>query len=292
MTHRLNPTDRNYTNLLRDIVCNGDDVPNRTGIGTRSVLGRQLHYDLSKGFPIVSIKKTAWKKAVAETLWFLSGDCTNISGLVQTDRDGNTVDATNIWKPWQKNENGYLGPIYGFQWRHWASHSGKTYAPDAEIDQIHNAIKRLKSHPDCRRNIVTAWNPDDIPDMALPPCHVLFQFTARNGKLHLHMYQRSCDVPIGVPFNMIGYGTILLVVAKLVGLDPGTFIHTLHDAHIYENQMDGVQTILERASDVVGLPHPQLVIHGEHKSIADFQLSDFELVGYEPLPAIKFPVAV
>ncbi len=281
----MNNFDNNYQNILKTIIERGEKVPNRTGIDTISVLGMQHHYDLSEGFPVLTTKKVLWEKAIAETLWFLSGECHNIAGLVQENREGKTIDARNIWDKWA-DEDGNLGRVYGTQWRSWKGADGK------EVDQFDNAVWLIRNDPSSRRNIVTAWNPSELEDMALPPCHLQYQFTARNGKLHLHMHQRSCDVPIGVPFNIVGYAAILAMVAKLTGLERGQFIHTMHDAHIYENQIPGVWKMLDNVTGGGQREAPELRIHGDQKKIEDFKLSDFELVGYDPHPFVKIPVAV
>ena len=269
--------DITYLNLLQDVINNGERVTNRTGVETISLLGAQARYDLADGFPALVSKKLAWKKSIAEMLWFISGKCDFIEGL-------DAMGAGGIWRPWALTEDGYLGPIYGRQWRNWDCRG--------HWDQLTQVIDQIKAGSDSRRLIVSAWNVSQIDDMALPPCHVLFQFTVRSGKLHLQLYQRSCDLPIGGPFNICQYAALLCMVAKLSSLEPGTFIHTIHDAHIYTDQLDGVREQLSRKFAASSLAAPKLTIHGEQQTIDDFELDDFELVNYNPLPRIKFPVAV
>lgn len=282
--------DRTYLQMMLDVIADGEHVENRTGTDSVSVLGYQAKYDLEDGFPLLTTKKVNWKFPIAEMLWFISGKCDDIQGLVQTDRDGNEIDGRFIWDKWA-DENGKLGPVYGVNWRHWISMERDTVAHvGVFVDQLQTSIDMLKTSPGSRRNIVTSWQPADVPDQALPPCHVLFKFTARNGKLHTHMWQRSLDIPIGGPFNICQYAALTMMVAKLCGLEPGVFTHSIDDAHIYVNQTDGCQTQLAR--DPWKHKAPKLIIHGDQQTIDDFRLEDFELVGYNHEPFIKFPVAV
>ena len=291
MTMLTNVHDQTYANLLVSVLKNGEHVTNRTGEDTISLLGVQAKYDLSKGIPAMTLRKFAWEKSLAEMLWFISGQCYKLDGLVQTNRAGEVVDARNIWEPWA-TDGGRLGPIYGAQWREWYGHQYDDFAIDGvEIDQLANVVEQIKAKSTSRRLIVSAWNAVEIESMALPPCHTLFQFTVRNNKLHLQLYQRSCDLPIGGPFNIFQYSTLLLMVAKLANLEPGTFTHTIHDAHIYVNQIEQVKEVISRAYSSTH-PAPKLIIHGVQETIDDFKLENFELCGYTHDPHIKIPVAV
>lgn len=260
-----------YEDLLRDVISMGTDKSDRTGTGTRSVFGPQLRFDLSKGFPLITTKKVFTKGIVAELLWMLSGD-TNSKTLEKQGVD--------IWKEWA-DEEGELGPIYGHQWRSWLASDG------TEIDQITSVIESIRSNPDSRRHIVSAWNVGDIEDMALPPCHAFFQFYVVDGKLSCQLYQRSADLFLGVPFNIASYALLTHMIAQQTDLEVGEFIHTFGDAHIYSNHFDQVQKQLSR------LPrnYPTLKLK-KAKSIFDYKLTDVSFEGYDPHGAIKAPVAV
>lgn len=263
---------KQYHDLLRHILTNGTLKDDRTGTGTMSVFGYQMRFNLSNGFPLLTTKKVHLKSIIYELLWFLSGN-TNIKYLNE--------NKVTIWDEWA-DKNGDLGPIYGHQWRSWTSPDGKV------IDQISNLISSIKTNPDSRRLIVTAWNPGEIQNMALPPCHILFQFYVANGKLSCQLYQRSADVFIGVPFNIASYALLTLMVAQVTNLVPGEFVHTFGDAHIYLNHMEQVNLQLSRTFK----PLPQMNLNPEVKDIFSFNYSDFALNGYDPFPAIKASVAV
>ncbi|MGW8431170.1 thymidylate synthase [Curtobacterium citreum] len=261
-----------YEDLLRDVLTTGTHKDDRTGTGTRSVFGRQIRYDLSKGFPLLTTKKVHFKSVAIELLWFLQGS-TNVAWLQE--------NGVRIWNEWA-DENGDLGPVYGHQWRSWPDHDGGT------IDQIQQVIDQLATNPDSRRIIVSAWNPADVPNMALPPCHALFQFYVADGKLSCQLYQRSADMFLGVPFNIASYALLTHMVAQQTGYDVGEFIWTGGDTHIYDNHVEQVNEQLSR--DV--RPLPQLVINRKPQSIFDYQFEDFDVVGYDPHPLIKGAVAV
>ena len=263
---------KQYLDVLREIRGKGVQKDNRTKYETLSVFGRQMRFDLSEGFPVVTTKKLHLKSIIVELLWFLRGD-TNIKFL----HDHNV----KIWDEWA-DKDGNLGPVYGYQWRSWPTPDGK------HIDQISAVVERIKQKPNDRRLIVSAWNPADVAKMALPPCHCLFQFYVANGKLSCLLYQRSCDMFLGVPFNIASYALLTMMVAEVTGLQPGEFIHTLGDAHIYLNHFDQVDLQLTRETR----PLPKMLIKRKVKSIFDYTLEDFELVGYDPHPAIKAEVAV
>ncbi len=263
---------KQYLDALREIREEGVRKQDRTGVGTVSVFGRQMRFDLSKGFPVVTTKKLHLKSIIVELLWFLRGD-TNIKFLHD--------HGVTIWDAWADKE-GNLGPVYGHQWRSWPAPDGKT------IDQITNLIERIKSKPNDRRLIVSAWNVADIDKMKLPPCHCLFQFYVANGKLSCQLYQRSCDMFLGIPFNIASYALLTMMIADVVGLQPGEFIHTLGDAHIYLNHLDQVNLQLSREPR----PLPMMIIKRKVDSIFDYRLEDFELLGYDPHPGIKAPIAV
>lgn len=263
---------QNYLDLLQHILDNGTDKTDRTGTGTRSVFGYQLRYDLSKGFPLVTTKKVHLKSIIYELLWFLKGD-TNVKYL-------NDHEVT-IWDEW-KDENGDLGPVYGAQWRSWRGADGKI------IDQISEVIDQIKKNPDSRRLIVSAWNVAEIPNMALAPCHAMFQFYVADGKLSLQLYQRSADVFLGVPFNIASYALLQMMVAQVCGLELGDFVHTFGDVHIYNNHFDQVKKQLSREPR----PLPTMKLNPEIKNIFDFDFEDFTLENYDPHPGIKAPVAV
>ena len=272
---------RQYLDALSYIMEHGVDKPDRTGVGTRAVFGMQQRYDLSQGFPAITTKKLGMKSVTAELLWFISGSSDNR----ELEAFGSNIWRANAeapyWKPKAKFE-GDLGRVYGVQWRQWRT-------PDSqEIDQIANVIERIKINPNDRRLIVSAWNPGEIDQMALPPCHCFFQFFVANGKLSVQMYQRSCDMFLGVPFNIASYSLLLYMVAQVTGLEPGEFIHTLGDAHIYQNHFDQVRLQLSRTPKRL----PTLWLNPERKNIDDFTMEDIELHEYEFEPAIKAPMAV
>jgi thymidylate synthase len=265
-------SERQYLDLLAEVLQNGARKTDRTGTGTLSVFGRQLRFNLADSFPLLTTKKLHTKSILIELLWFLRGD-TNIKWLQER--------GVSIWDEWA-DENGNLGPVYGYQWRHWRTPDGR------EIDQISELIKNLKSKPDSRRHIVSAWNPADVDKMALPPCHALFQFYVANGKLSCQMYQRSADLFLGVPFNIASYAALTLMVAQVTDLKPGDFVLTLGDAHIYLNHLEQVREQLSRSPR----PFPRLKLNPVVKELLDFRYEDFTLDGYDPHPAIKAPIAV
>lgn len=261
-----------YEELLQRVLLTGTYKGDRTGTGTISRFGDQIRYDLSEGFPLLTTKKVFMKGIIHELLWFLQGD-TNIRYLLD--------NGVHIWDEWA-DKDGNLGPVYGYQWRNWPKPDGGT------IDQIADLVAMLKKNPDSRRLIVTAWNPADVPSMALPPCHCLFQFYVANGRLSCQLYQRSADIFLGVPFNIASYALLTLMLAQVCGLQPGDFIHTFGDVHIYSNHTEQVKEQLGR----VPRPFPTLVINPDVKDIFGFKFEDFSLHGYDPHPAIKAPVAV
>lgn len=263
---------QNYLDLLRHILENGTDKTDRTGTGTRSVFGYQLRYDLQKGFPLVTTKKVHLKSIIYELLWFLRGE-TNIAYLKE--------NGVSIWDEWA-DENGELGPVYGKQWRSWEGKDGKV------IDQITELITQIKKNPDSRRLIVNAWNVADLPEMALMPCHTMFQFYVADGKLSCQLYQRSADVFLGVPFNIASYALLTMMVAQVCDLQPGDFVHTFGDVHIYNNHMEQVKLQLTREP----YPLPQMKINPAIKDIFGFSFEDFTLENYQSHPGIKAPVAV
>lgn len=263
---------KQYLDFLQDILHNGTKKEDRTGTGTVSVFGRQMRFDLQEGFPLVTTKKLHLKSIIHELLWFLKGD-TNIAYLKE--------NGVRIWDEWA-DEDGNLGPVYGHQWRSWSAPDGET------IDQISNVIEDIKKNPDSRRLIVSAWNPSDIPNMALPPCHLLFQFYVADGKLSCQLYQRSADSFLGVPFNIASYALLTMMVAQVTGLKPGEFVHTVGDAHIYTNHLEQVELQLSREPK----PLPKMKINPNVTSIFDFTYEDFELVDYESHPHIKGVVSV
>ena len=260
-----------YLNLLRDILDNGVRRDDRTGTGTLGVFGRQMRFDLSKGFPLLTTKKLHLRSIIVELLWFLRGE-TNTRWLKE--------NGCSIWDEWA-DENGELGPVYGKQWRSWAAPNGES------IDQIARLIEGLKTNPNSRRHIVSAWNPADIEDMALPPCHCLFQFFVADGKLSCQLYQRSADVFLGVPFNIASYALLTMMVAQVVGLEPGDFVHTFGDAHLYSNHLEQAELQLTRQPFAL----PTMTITSKPDLFA-FEPSDFVLSGYEAHPHIKAAVAV
>ncbi len=261
-----------YLDLLEKILRDGVKKHDRTGTGTLSVFGHQMRFDLSEGFPMITTKKLHLKSIIHELLWFLSGD-TNIAYLKE--------HGVRIWDEWA-DEEGNLGPVYGKQWRSWAAPDGRT------IDQIANLLADLKRNPDSRRLIVSAWNPADVPKMALPPCHCLFQFYVAEGKLSCQLYQRSADVFLGVPFNIASYALLLLMVAQVSGLKPGEFVHTFGDAHLYTNHIEQAELQLLRAP----LALPQMKLNPAVKDLFAFKFEDFTLENYEAHPHIKAQVAV
>ena len=268
---------RQYLDLLSHVRQNGVRRDDRTGTGTLSVFGHQARYDLSAGFPMLTTKKLHWKSIAHELLWFLSGD-TNIRYL--------KANGVSIWDDWA-DENGDLGPVYGAQWRSWPAPNGTS------IDQIKNLIDGLRKNPASRRHIVSAWNPAEVDNMALPPCHCLFQFYVAptpdgGGKLSCQLYQRSADIFLGVPFNIASYALLTIMVAQVTGLKPGEFIHTLGDAHLYLNHIEQADLQLQRAPK----PLPRLILKRDVKDIFDFKFEDFEIAGYAPDAHIKAPIAV
>ena len=261
-----------YLDMLRHIMETGVDKPDRTGTGIRSVFGYQMRFDLSKGFPMVTTKKLHLRSIIHELLWFLKGD-TNIAYLKE--------NGVRIWDEWA-DENGDLGPVYGYQWRSWPAPNGE------HIDQIAKLIDGIKNNPYSRRHIVSAWNPALVDEMALPPCHTLFQFYVADGKLSCQLYQRSADTFLGVPFNIASYALLTLMIAQVCDLKPGDFVHTFGDAHVYSNHFEQVKEQLSRTPR----PLPQMKINPEVRDIFDFKFEDFEVVNYDPHPLIKAPVAV
>lgn len=263
---------KTYLDLLSHIMENGTDKNDRTGTGTRSVFGYQMRFDLADGFPLLTTKKLHLKSIIHELLWFLKGD-TNVKYLQD--------HGVRIWNEWA-DENGDLGHVYGYQWRSWPDYDG------GFIDQISNVVETIKRNPDSRRIIVSAWNVADIDRMKLPPCHALFQFYVADGKLSLQLYQRSADSFLGVPFNIASYALLLLMMAQVTGLKLGEFIHTLGDAHIYNNHFEQVRTQLEREPRKL----PRMVLNPEVKDIFGFRYEDFSLEDYDPLPHIAGKVSV
>ena len=267
-----NPAEQAYLELLAEVLAHGAPKSDRTGTGTRSVFGRQLRFALDAGFPLLTTKKLHLKSILYELIWFLRGD-TNIRWLQER--------GVTIWDEWA-DEKGELGPVYGYQWRHWRTPGG------GEVDQIKNLIQSLKSKPDSRRHIVSAWNPADVDRMALPPCHLLFQFYVAAGRLSCQMYQRSADLFLGVPFNIASYAALTLMVAQVTGLKPGEFVLTLGDAHLYLNHLEQAKEQLARSPR----PFPRLRLNPAVKELLDFRYEDFTLEAYDPHPAIKAPIAV
>ncbi|MFB2571944.1 thymidylate synthase [Micrococcus sp. IITD107] len=261
-----------YEDLLAEVMAEGAQKGDRTGTGTRSVFGRQLRYDLSESFPLITTKRVHFKSVVLELLWFLRGD-SNVRWLQER--------GVKIWDEWA-DEDGELGPVYGVQWRSWPTPDG------GQIDQIARVVESLKTSPDSRRHIVTAWNPAEVDQMALPPCHAMFQFYVADGKLSCQLYQRSADLFLGVPFNIASYALLTLMVAQQTGLEPGEFVWTGGDCHIYSNHEDQVREQLSREP----YPYPQLVLRRTPQDIFSYELEDFELVDYQHHPTIKAPVAV
>lgn len=263
---------KQYLDLLRHIQSEGVLKSDRTGTGTKSVFGYQMRFNLAEGFPLLTTKKVHLKSIIHELLWFIAGD-TNIKYLKD--------NGVSIWDEWA-DENGDLGPVYGHQWRSWPAPDGRS------IDQFADVVSQIRKNPDSRRLIVSAWNPAEVDKMALPPCHSLFQFYVANGKLSLQLYQRSADTFLGVPFNIASYALLTMMVAQCCGLEPGDFVHTLGDAHIYTNHFEQVALQLSRQPR----PLPKMIINPDKKDIFNFKYEDFELTGYDPWPSIKAPVAV
>ncbi len=261
-----------YLDLLSHVLQNGVEKSDRTGTGTISVFGYQMRFDLSKGFPLLTTKKLHTRSIIHELLWFLQGS-TNVAYLRN--------NKVTIWDEWA-DDRGELGPVYGYQWRSWPASDGR------HIDQISQVVDGIKNNPDSRRHIVCAWNVGDIDKMALPPCHVLFQFYVAEGKLSCQLYQRSCDIFLGIPFNIASYALLTSMMAQVTGLQPGEFVHTLGDAHIYLNHLDQVKLQLTREPR----PLPMLQINPGVHSIFDFRFEDFAIEGYDPHPHIKGDIAV
>lgn len=263
---------KQYLDLLDKVLNEGVEKGDRTGTGTKSIFGYQMRFDLSDGFPLLTTKKLHLRSIIHELLWFIKGD-TNIKYL--------NDNGVTIWDEWA-DDNGNLGPVYGCQWRNWEDKNGKFH------DQLANVIETIKKNPDSRRMIVSAWNVGELDEMHLPPCHLLFQFYVANGKLSLQLYQRSADIFLGVPFNIASYALLLQMVAQVTGLEAGTFIHTLGDAHLYLNHLEQARIQLGREPRAL----PKMNIVREVSSIDDFRFEDFELVGYDPHPTIKAEVSV
>lgn len=261
-----------YLDLMKHVLDHGARKDDRTGTGTLSVFGHQMRFDLRQGFPLLTTKKLHLRSIIHELLWFLKGE-TNIRYLKE--------NGVSIWDEWA-NDEGDLGPIYGYQWRSWPTQNG------GHIDQIKQVIDQIKNNPDSRRIIVSAWNVGQIDDMALPPCHAFFQFYVADGHLSCQLYQRSADIFLGVPFNIASYALLLMMMAQVTGLKAGDFVHTLGDAHIYSNHLEQATEQLQRKPRAL----PTMSINPERKSIEDFVFEDFELLDYDPMPHIKAPVAV
>jgi len=261
-----------YLNLMREVLEHGVERSDRTGVGTRSVFGHQMRFDLARGFPLVTTKKLHLRSIIHELLWFLRGD-TNIAYLKD--------NGVRIWDEWA-DDNGDLGPVYGYQWRSWPDPRG------GHVDQIEKLLEQLSTNPQSRRLIVSAWNPALVDEMALPPCHCLFQFYVAEGKLSCQLYQRSADIFLGVPFNIASYALLTRMIAQVAGLEPGDFIHTLGDAHLYLNHLDQAELQLSRSP----LAAPQLVLDPDVSDLFDFRFEHIEIADYEPHPHIKAEVAV
>ncbi len=261
-----------YLNLLEHVLTNGTDRGDRTGTGTRSVFGYQMRFDLSEGFPLLTTKKLHIKSIIYELLWFLRGE-TNVRWLQER--------GVKIWDEWA-DENGDLGPVYGSQWRSWPDGQGGT------IDQIENLVQSIRNNPNSRRHLVTAWNPAEVDEMALPPCHCLFQFYVSDGRLSCQLYQRSADIFLGVPFNIASYALLTHMIAHITGLKVGEFIHTFGDAHLYANHFEQARTQLQRMPGKL----PELKILNQRTALDGFVFEDFEILNYQPAPSIKAPIAV
>jgi thymidylate synthase len=268
----MNPGEQQYLDLLEELLERGARKSDRTGTGTLSVFGRQMRFPLGDSFPLLTTKKLHLKSIIYELLWFLRGE-TNVRWLQER--------GVTIWDEWA-DENGELGPVYGYQWRHWRTPQG------GEIDQIAKVIESLRKKPESRRHIVSAWNPADVERMALPPCHALFQFYVAEGRLSCQMYQRSADLFLGVPFNIASYALLTLMVAQVTGLERGEFVLTLGDAHLYLNHLEQAREQLKRPPR----PFPRMRLNPEVKDLAAFRFEDFTLEGYDPHPAIRAPIAV
>jgi len=264
--------ERAYLDLLSEIMEQGEDQTDRTGTGTRGVFGRQIRCDLAAGFPLLTTKKVHFKSIAVELLWFIKG-LTNVKWLQER--------GVSIWDEWAE-ENGELGPVYGKQWRRWEGPNGE------EIDQLQTLIDQIQNSPDSRRHVISAWNPADVPSMALPPCHTLFQFKVLGERLHLQLYQRSADMFLGVPFNIASYALLLAMVAKVTGYEPGEYVHTFGDAHIYTNHFDQVREQLAREPRSL----PTLSLNPHIKDLFAFEYEDITIEGYDPHPRISAPVAV
>lgn len=269
---RKNRTVKAYLDLLQEILDEGIVKGDRTGTGTLSCFGRQMRFDLRNGFPLLTTKKLYLRSIIHELLWFLAGD-TNLTYLHD--------NKVGIWDEWA-DSNGDLGPIYGYQWRSWPTPGGDS------VDQIATVVESIRNNPDSRRHIVSAWNVADIEDMALPPCHCLFQFWVADGGLSCQLYQRSADTFLGVPFNIASYALLTMMVAQVCDLEPRDFVHTFGDVHLYRNHLDQARLQLEREPR----PLPRMNLNPEVRSIFDFRFEDFELTGYDPHPHIKAPIAV
>lgn len=263
---------KQYLDLLRHIMEHGTVKSDRTGVGTKSVFGYQMRFNLAEGFPLLTTKKVHLRSIIHELLWFIAGD-TNIKYLHD--------NKVTIWDEWA-DENGDLGPVYGHQWRSWATPQG------GKIDQLANVVEQLKRNPNSRRHIVSAWNPGEVDNMALPPCHAMFQFYVADNKLSCQLYQRSADVFLGVPFNIASYALLTQMIAQVCGYELGEFVHTLGDTHIYLNHFEQVETQLSREPREL----PKMEINPDVKSIFDFKYEDFNLINYDPHPVIKAPIAV
>jgi thymidylate synthase len=266
------PTVRPYLDLMQRILDEGVEKTDRTGVGTKSIFGAQLRFDLGRGFPLVTTKRVHLRSIIHELLWFLRGD-TNVGYLHE--------HGVTIWDEWA-DANGELGPIYGKQWRSWAGRDGQT------IDQMAALVEQLRHNPDSRRLVVSAWNVADLPEMALAPCHCLFQFYVAEGKLSCQLYQRSADVFLGVPFNIASYALLTMMIAKVVDLEPGDFVHSFGDAHLYRNHLEQARLQLTRPARAL----PSMKLLRKPGSLFEYRHEDFELVGYDPHPGIAAPIAV
>jgi len=271
-SNELPALEQPYLDLMRTVLEQGVDRGDRTGTGTRSVFGHQMRFDLSRGFPLLTTKKLHLRSIIHELLWFLKGD-TNIGYLKE--------HGVRIWDEWA-DEEGNLGPVYGYQWRSWPNPKG------GSVDQIANVLEQIRTNPQSRRLIVSAWNPGQVDEMKLPPCHCLFQFYVANGRLSCQLYQRSADIFLGVPFNIASYALLLSMVAQVTGLQPGEFVHTLGDAHLYSNHLEQAQEQLTRTP----MPPPRLVLNPEVTNLFDFTFDDIQIEDYASHPHIKAKVAV